>query len=661
MVDKPRVLLIGVDGTIPEILEQYVADGHLPNVKRLFEGGMYARAIPSMTAKTPQNWTTIATGAFPRTHGVTDLFIQEHDQELGKSRIGGPRNGFNSKWLRSPAEFIWNRVERAGRLAAVLNYACAWPNTLQRGIFVGGDGAPYKDSQSYALKDVSLLVSEEYYADRATERERDRLAAAERFWEVGNPNVVELHIAERIPAGLRARSAKTGWMDLTPKSEGTGRRPQGLPIATTVDSKDGSQHFIIGRDEAFQDIVADLRPGEWSDYISVPLSVQGRMTTGAFRVKLQDLDGDYLRVYRSQVFPVKDFSEPPDIAGELVEKFGPFLEYSGESFATLDIMLDLGRWQSDWIIRSACHILESRDADLVYTKVHLIDHFNHEMFGHIDPISPWYDINQAPEYERIMIDAYKVIDRMVGHALDAAPRGTTVVLVSDHGIVSLKRGISINNILAQSGLIACSPSSADPSGKPQIDWSRTQAYGVSHSGTVYVNLKGRDLYGCVPQAEFEAVRERIITSLLDFTHQGVHPFIFAMTNEDAEALGMGGPTAGDVVCGTAAGFCVNNVMFPLRNDLDPVADCGPPEKRKKTFHYSAMTAEHGSGMPTQRFGRGSDMAVFAMSGPRIRKGYRRVKAARLVDVAPTLCEVLHIDGPMGTEGSVLWDAFEPAT
>jgi arylsulfatase A-like enzyme len=84
---------------------------------------------------------------------------------------------------------------------------------------------------------------------------------------------------------------------------------------------------------------------------------------------------------------------------------------------------------------------------------------------------------------------------------------------------------------------------------------------------------------------------------------------------------------------------------------------GPEAKRATPYHFTGMQADHGSGLPNQAFGRGSDLAVFAIAGPGVRADYRRANPIRLTDIAPTLCHLLGVEGPIGAEGAILWDCL----
>lgn len=69
-----KLLVLGVDGMDPRISKRMMDDGRMPNLKKFREKGstrddmVLLGAIPTIT---PPCWTTLATGAYPGTHGIT--------------------------------------------------------------------------------------------------------------------------------------------------------------------------------------------------------------------------------------------------------------------------------------------------------------------------------------------------------------------------------------------------------------------------------------------------------------------------------------------------------------------------------------------------------------------------------------------------------------
>ena len=69
----PRVLLIGIDGLDPDLVQRLGAEGKLPNLARLVREGAVGRLRSGEPILSPLVWTTIATGRRPQDHGILDF------------------------------------------------------------------------------------------------------------------------------------------------------------------------------------------------------------------------------------------------------------------------------------------------------------------------------------------------------------------------------------------------------------------------------------------------------------------------------------------------------------------------------------------------------------------------------------------------------------
>lgn len=69
-----KLMVLGVDGMDARITKHLMDEGKMPNVKKFVDRGACREdlhllgAIPTIT---PPCWTTLATGAYPGTHGIT--------------------------------------------------------------------------------------------------------------------------------------------------------------------------------------------------------------------------------------------------------------------------------------------------------------------------------------------------------------------------------------------------------------------------------------------------------------------------------------------------------------------------------------------------------------------------------------------------------------
>ena len=74
-----KVIVIGLDGLEPKIVEPMLDRGELPNLSKLRALGGYSRVGTTFPAQTPVAWSTFATGTNPGGHGIFD-FIRRDPQ-----------------------------------------------------------------------------------------------------------------------------------------------------------------------------------------------------------------------------------------------------------------------------------------------------------------------------------------------------------------------------------------------------------------------------------------------------------------------------------------------------------------------------------------------------------------------------------------------------
>lgn len=111
---RPPLLVVGIDGADLGVVRRLWAQGRLPNLKRLADGGAHG-ALKTAYGLSPVIWTTIATGRKPEDHGITDFVVNTD---------GGPVP-VSSAVRRVPA--LWNMASRAGLRTALLGWWASWP------------------------------------------------------------------------------------------------------------------------------------------------------------------------------------------------------------------------------------------------------------------------------------------------------------------------------------------------------------------------------------------------------------------------------------------------------------------------------------------------------------------------------------------------------
>jgi len=110
-VSSPRVLLIGLDGFRPEML-----DWDAPNLKALTARGVRAEAmIPVMPSVTFVNFYSLATGLYPENHGMVANYPYDAEAREHFQQATGPTE---ERWWQG--EPIWVTAEKQGLKTAIM-------------------------------------------------------------------------------------------------------------------------------------------------------------------------------------------------------------------------------------------------------------------------------------------------------------------------------------------------------------------------------------------------------------------------------------------------------------------------------------------------------------------------------------------------------------
>ena len=100
----------------------------------------------------------------------------------------------------------------------------------------------------------------------------------------------------------------------------------------------------------------------------------------------------------------------------------------------------------------------------------------------------------------------------MGKALQFADDQTLVIVLSDHGFGSFQRGVNLNTLLLDDGLLAlrdgARPGHDCRDFLLDVDWSRTSAYALGLGG-IYLNLEGREAQGTVKAGSAETLKAAI--------------------------------------------------------------------------------------------------------------------------------------------------------
>jgi len=643
-----KVAVIGFDCAEPHLIIKHIEEGHLPNFKKLFEGGVLAEnCLSPYPTITPPNWASIATGAWPGTHQVTDFHLHRE----GTSQVNANTfEAFSSENCK--AEYIWDKLDAAGKKCIVCNYPGSWPSKMKNGIMVSGAGlgfGEYRNGhtglESRLLLGMDQIVSNGIYP-HAT---RVQLEEAEGWSNL--PAGSDEPLAAKFDVMFRQNieeMAPLSWYVLATQSAGKGY--DRLTVSPTQDVKDA---------------LFTLAKGEWSKKVYYKFKTQdGREIEASFKAKLLQLteDAEDFLLAISAFCPAEGWSNPPEVAREIKSEEGIFTFAAGLLGFTLgiygmDTYYEFVELHDQWLGDAATQLMGKYPWDLFYMHIHTIDWVYHSILTEMDEntCAGKESHKKAWDFHLKMLQSQ---DRLLGRLVEAAGEDTLIVLVSDHGAVAdgptfnpyiplIKNGLCMmEGQVADGDLKALEDSTeqvhsffkqtiGDRVGREILematlnlfkpDITRSKAF-PQRTVYIYINLKGRDPGGIVEQADYEKVQQQVIDALYAYVDPvtGKRPVALALTKKDARILGLHGDAVGDVV------YAV----------------------------YPEFGGQHGPQLQTAEWGIGKLRALLALCGPGIKKGYSLDRTSGLTDVVPTICHMMSWPVPEHTEGSILFQAFE---
>ena len=202
-------------------------------------------------------------------------------------------------------------------------------------------------------------------------------------------------------------------------------------------------------------------------------------------------------------------------------------------------------------------LLVSERPDLMVAVFTATDRVQHAFWGQAAlPGGP--PEREAWKFGTAVRDTYRMLDDALGR-LVAAAGDATVMVVSDHGFGDLDGDLNLNAVLETMGLLVVDrayvpPTSpwerlldalpaflsrrepgteAPPAVFGDIDWSGSRAYSRGLFGCVWLNLRGREPYGCVePGPEAEGLLQEISDALLALRTPDGKPAVDAVLRGD---------------------------------------------------------------------------------------------------------------------------------
>lgn len=675
MTDK--VLVLGVDGFEPSLAKHFMKEGRMPALQQFVDKGsaredlVLLGAVPTVT---PPMWTTLSTGAYPATHGIISFF-NPHPEKIGTSIYA-----LDSRMCL--AEPFWNVAAEAGKNTLVWHWpGSSWPPTSDSVHLTVVDGtqpgainmgAAIVDKESILLADATIenvrfvahdapnnpgvgcVITDLDAADENSNAqdnqkigknaleniaaggiESSNIVVDESDTEIaalGGNNMNTINSPIKTPSGWAAAPKDSKEFTML-TSKGFVRRPclilkneHGVydTVAIYRNKKDTAPLFTLKKDVYAVDYIDDIKVGE-----------QNIQANRCMRILTLEEDGSKLRIWLSPAYAMDrdNVFHPKTLYKEIMEQVGhvpPISSATGRIPEFVEKMI-VPSWEvyCQWQADALHYMIDQKGCEVIFSHLHNVDLIGHQIW-HLAKHREEWD-NDEVFYQQMITEIYEQTDRYLARFLHYLEEGWTIIITSDHGLITEENKttglgeLRVNgNVMVELGYTALKK---DENGTVlhEIDWENTRAV-AKLGGQVTINLKGKYPTGIVDPADQYALEAQIINDLYNYRDPitGQRVVSIALRNKDAAILGLSGERCGDIIY----------------------------------FMEEGHTIIHADSLPTQTgYFHTSVSPIFVAAGKGIKAGYKTERVIRQVDVTATIAALTGLRMPAQCEGAPAYQIF----
>ncbi|HDT14508.1 MAG TPA: twin-arginine translocation signal domain-containing protein [Candidatus Aminicenantes bacterium] len=550
-----KMIVLGLDGLDPDLTRRWIDEGRLPAFAKLLrQGGDFRPLGTSLPPQTPVAWSNFITGMDPGGHAIFDfihrdpatyipVFSSTETTGAAKTvRIGGtiiPLSSGRVRSLRRGTTF-WQALEEGGVRSTIFKMPTNYPpaETGQRTL-AGMNTPDVKGSYgifNYYTNEATSLVQEAGGGGRVHD-----------VYVIGNRVEAELPG----PTNTFKREA--------PETT--------IPFQVFIDPSHPAAKIVIQGNEFV------LKEREWSGWIPVRFGlIPTQSVHGICLFYLKEVRPKF-KLYISPVNidparPALPLSTPESYARELERRFGPFFTKGlpADTSALENGVLDEEEFLrlDDMVYEESMAMLEYElgrfDEGLLFYYFSNADQRQHMFWRLADPGHPAYDAKLAARFGQVIPGVYAEMDRALDLALGRADKDTVVLVMSDHGFSSFRRGFNLNTWLLREGYHRLQrPWRQEQSSLfDNTDWAKSRAYGVGLN-SLYINERGREAEGIVaPGPDKDNLVREIARKLEALTDPltGEHPVLKAFVAREAYR-GANRDAGPDIVLGFNRGYRIS--------------------------------------------------------------------------------------------------------
>lgn len=500
-----RVVIVGLDGLDPDLCEQFMAEGQLPNLAKLQAEGSFVRLQTTFPAISPVAWSSFSTGVNPGRHNIYDFLsrdprtylpklssadISQASRQISIGKYTIPLGRPKCRLLRKSQPF-WKILGDYGIFSTILRVPITFPPERFHGVLLSGMCVPdLKGTQGT----FTVYTSQPDGAGEHTGGTRI-------------PVTIE---------GGRIKSFVPG--PINPFS----RRGEELrlPFTLTLDREaDVADLEVSGQ-------TLRLQRGSYSEWVTL------RFQAG-LGMKVQGIGRFYLKQVLPHVVlylsPINIDPEKPALPISHPLVYSIYLAKLLGKYATLGLAEDTWalneRVLDEEAFLTQCELIHAERERMFFEALaktrkglcvcvfDMPDRVQHMFFRYLDSRHPAAQGADSKRYRHVIRDLYRRMDELVGRVMAQLDEDTVLIVMSDHGFKSFRRGVNLNAWLHRNGYLMLKAGADGREWLQDVDWERTRAYALGLSG-LYINLRGREARGIVnPGQEFEGLKQELIQKL----------------------------------------------------------------------------------------------------------------------------------------------------
>lgn len=666
-----KLMVLGMDAMDPRLTRKFVDMGIMPNTKKMMDMGSCREDLVLLGGQptvTPPMWTTLSTGAYPRTHGITCFFRQDPEHL--------ERTGYNLDSRKCTAEQFWNVAVEAGLKTLVYHWpGSSWPPTSDSPLLHVVDGTqPPMINAGIGQKEESFMLQAREDIPSVTYKRHAsgngitpcvindmQLDEEDEYEEI--EVYAKAHTIDAKPSATIVLNYEDGELGADEALIDMALSPI-KPAHGWTDAPEDAKEFtmllsggllrrvclILKNEEGIYDKVAIYKNKKETEPIAVlekDVYTVGIIdecikkdehynVTRNMRVLRLAEDGSSLIMWigGAMRLDADELWHPKSLYKAVVENVGyPMAQQGmlGSKSAEIIKKITLPTWEAygKWQSESNQYLIEKEGYDVVFSHYHFIDIMGHVFFKHLNGT----EYISKEGFEEILEMVYKMADDYIGSFMHYIDEGWTIMVVSDHAQVCPEHkpplfgdlsGVNCGVMIDLGYMTMVKDENGNDT--KEIDWSKTKAI-ASRGNHVYINLKGRWEHGIVdPEDQYE-LENQILTDMSGYRDKktGMRVFSCVLRNRDAVLLGMGGPECGDILAWNAEGYNYDH-CDSLSTTL---GTCGT-----------------------------SVSPIFFAAGPGIKKGYRTDRYIEQVDVAPTCSALLGLRMTAQCEGAPMYQILD---